>query len=143
MASPSIPFCSIQRVYFDDLDALGLLHNVRYLLFIERARFEMFDAFGFRWGASLDDNPDKMHVVAGHEVKYLRPVTELGDLCVALSPQKMGTTSFTVHARVQSLDGTRLFAEVTTRLVRIDAQTKRPCAWSDRFRRALAPLSEG
>jgi acyl-CoA thioester hydrolase len=139
MSSPSIPFCSIQRVYFDDLDALGLLHNVRYLLFIERARFEMFDAFGFRWGASTAENPDKMHVVAGHEVKYLKPVTELGDLCVALTPRHVGNSSFMVHARVQSMEGSKLYAEVTTRLVRLDPESKRPCAWSERFRRAFTP----
>jgi len=33
-----IPFRSVQRVYFDDLDALNILHNVRFLLFMERAR---------------------------------------------------------------------------------------------------------
>ena len=68
------PFRSTQRVYFDDLDALNILHNVRFLLFMERARGELFNALGFRWEDSLEQNPDKFHVVAGHEIKYLAPV---------------------------------------------------------------------
>ena len=31
------PFRSTQHVYFDDLDALNILHNVRFLLFMEQA----------------------------------------------------------------------------------------------------------
>jgi acyl-CoA thioesterase FadM len=34
-----IAFRSVQRVYFDDLDALDILHDVRFLLFMsERLR---------------------------------------------------------------------------------------------------------
>ena len=52
------PFRSTQRVYFDDLDALNILHNVRYLLFIERARGELLNALGFHWQDDLATNPD-------------------------------------------------------------------------------------
>ena len=34
------PYRSVQRVYFDDLDALNILHNMRFLLFIARSRVE-------------------------------------------------------------------------------------------------------
>ncbi len=59
-----MPFRSIQRVYFDDLDALNILHNVRFLLFMERARGELLLELGFRWEDDISVNPDKYHVVA-------------------------------------------------------------------------------
>ena len=76
----AMPFRSVQRVYFDDLDALQILHNVRFLLFMERARGEMFNALGFRWEDGVEANPDKWHVVAAHEIQYLHPVRGEGCL---------------------------------------------------------------
>ena len=131
---------SIQRVYFDDLDALNILHNVRYLLFIERARGELLNSLGFRWEDSLAVNPDKHHVVAAHDIQYLVPVRGEGEVAVALTPQKLGSSSFSLAAEVSSLDGAIVYARGSTRLVRLDPQTSRPCPWSDRFRAAFSPL---
>lgn len=134
------PYRSRQRVYFDDLDALNILHNVRYVLFMERARGEMFHALGFRWDDDLTVNPDKFHVVAAHEIEYLAPVRGEGELVVELTPEHLGTSSFVLGARVLGLHGSDLHARGRTRLVRLDPTTFRPCPWSDRFRAAMAPL---
>jgi acyl-CoA thioester hydrolase len=134
------PFRSIQRVYFDDLDALNILHNVRFLLFMERARGELFNELGFRWEDPLEVNPDKYHVVAAHEVRYLSPVRGEGELNVELQPTHLGTSSAILSARVRSLHGDTIHAESVTRLVRLDPETQRPCPWSPRFRAAFGPL---
>jgi acyl-CoA thioester hydrolase len=139
MAIP-VPFVSIQRVYFDDLDALQILHNVRFLLFIERARGELFNAMGFHWQDDLAHNPDKFHVVAEHGIKYLAPVRGEGDLAVVLRVTQLGRTSLTMSARVQSPDGGTRYAEGATRLVRLDPTTFRPAPWSDDFRATVGPL---
>lgn len=135
-----MPFRSIQRVYFDDLDALNILHNVRFLLFTERARGELFNALGFRWEDDLAKNPDKYHVVAAHQIDYRSPVRGEGELSVEIQPTHLGTSSCVLGARVRSLHGDVMHAEGTTRLVRLDPSTQRPCPWSDRFRAAFAPL---
>ena len=116
----SAPYRSSQRVYFDDLDALNILHNVRYVLFMERARGELFQALGFRWEDDLTINPDKFHVVAAHEIEYLAPVRGEGELIVELQPKKLGTSSFVLGAKVVGLHGSEVFARGTTRLVRLD-----------------------
>lgn len=134
------PFRSIQRVYFDDLDALNILHNVRYLLFIERARGELFNALGFHWQDDLARNPDKWHVIAEHAIRYLHPFRGEGEISVELTPAKLGTSSLVIDARVRSVHGDVIYAEGTTRLVRLDPTTNRPCPWSDRFRAAFQPL---
>jgi len=139
MAIP-VPFVSVQRVYFDDLDALNILHNMRYLLFIERARGELFNAMGFHWQDDLTRNPDRFHVVAEHAIKYLAPVRGEGDLSIVLRVAHLGRTSLTISARVQSPDGGIRFAEGSTRLVRLDPATFRPAPWSDPFRAVVGPL---
>jgi acyl-CoA thioester hydrolase len=131
------PYRSVQRVYFDDLDALNLLHNLRYLLLIERARGELFHLLGFRWQDDITVNPDKWHVVAENAINYLVPVRAEGDLAVEISPAKLGRSSFVLKARVCSMDGAITHAEGTSRLVRLDPHTNRPCPWSDAFRAAL------
>jgi acyl-CoA thioester hydrolase len=134
------PYRSAQRVYFDDLDALNILHNVRYVLFMERARGELFQALGFRWEDDLLHNPDKFHVVAAHEIRYLMPVRGEGELSVELRPTKIGTTSLTIEASVRAKHGDVIYAEGSTRLVRLDEKTFKPCPWSERFRSAIAPM---
>ena len=135
-----VPFRSIQHVYFDDLDALNILHNVRFLLFTERARGELFNALGFRWEDDFAINPDKFHVVAEHRVLYLHPVRGEGDVEVALTVTHLGVSSCVLAASVESRDRSVVHAEAHTRLVRLDPHTNRPCPWSDRFRNAVAPL---
>ncbi len=130
----------MQRVYFDDLDALNILHNVRYLLMMERARGELYNALGFRWEDPLDVNPDKYHVVAEHQVKYLVPVRGERDLCIEITARHLGTTSCILGADVKSADGAVLHAHGTTRVVRLDPATNRPTPWTPRFRDAVGPL---
>lgn len=135
-----MPWRSVQHVYFDDLDALNILHNMRYLLFMERARGELFNALGFRWQDDFAHNPDKYHVVAAHEIKYLHPVRGEGEVAVEIAPTHLGSSSITLHAVVKSLDGKTVYAEGHTRLVRLDPSTNRPCPWSQPFRDKMEKL---
>lgn len=134
------PYRSVQRVYFDDLDALNILHNMRFLLFIERARGELFQALGFHWEDDVTINPDKFHVVAEHQIHYLRPVRGEGELSVELTPTHLGRTSLIIAAQVRAKHGDELFAEASTRLVRLDPQAQTPCPWSERMRLRMGPL---
>lgn len=136
----SSPFRTTQRVYFDDLDALNILHNVRFLLFMERARGELLNALGFRWADDVADNPDKYHVVAAHDVRYLSPVRGEGEVLVEVTPVHLGNSSLILATAVRALHGDTVFAECRTRLVRLDPADDRPCSWSDRFRGAMGPL---
>jgi acyl-CoA thioester hydrolase len=135
-----MPYRSVQHVYFDDLDALNILHNVRFLLFMERARGELFNILGFRWEDDLSVNPDKYHVVAAHEIRYVKPVRGEGDVAIELTPTHLGVSSLVLHATVQSLDSRELYAEGTTRIVRLDSKSNRPCAWTQMFRDKVGPL---
>ena len=135
-----VPYRSVQRVYFDDLDALNILHNVRYLLFMERARGEFFNDLGFRWRDDLSVNPDKFHVVAEHQIQYVAPFRGEGEIVVEVTPTHLGTSSFRISGIVKALHGDVTYARGETRLVRLDPQTNKSCPWSDRFRAQVEPL---
>ena len=134
------PFRSMQRVYFDDLDALGILHNVRYLLFAERARSEWLSQLGFRLLAGTELEPDNAHVVAEHQIRYLAPVRGEQDVLVELAPTRLGGSSLVVTSRVSSRNGGVVHAAPSTRIVRVDAEHYRPCPWTERFRAVIEPL---
>jgi acyl-CoA thioester hydrolase len=136
MTNETRVFRSIQRVYFDDLDALNILHNVRYLIFIERARGELFNELGSRWNDA--ENEDKWHVVAAHEIRYLAPFRGTGQVAIELEIKHLGGSSMVLHARVISVDNAVVYAEGDTRLVRIEETTGRPCSWSESWRSAIA-----
>ncbi len=138
--SIAVPFRSIQRVYFDDLDALNILHNVRFLLFIERARGELLNAMGFHWQDDVSVNPDKFHVIAEHKILYLAPVRGEGDIGVDIWFRHLGRTSVSLSAKVSAPDGSVVYAEAETRLVRLDPLTYRPCPWSEGFRKLAEAL---
>ncbi len=135
-----MPFRSIQRVYFDDLDALNILHNMRFLLFTERARGELFNVLGFHWEDDFAKNPDKYHVVAAHTIEYKAPVHGTGELSIEIQPVHLGRSSTILEAHVKAMHGDVVHAKSTTRLVRLDPETNKPCSWSDRFRAAFEPL---
>ncbi|MFO0658688.1 MAG: hotdog domain-containing protein [Polyangiaceae bacterium] len=136
----SAPFRSIQRVYFDDLDALNILHNVRYILFVERARGELINALGFHWKDDLSIDPDKYHVVAERSIKYLAPFVAKESSASRSAPTHLGNSSLVIAAKVRALHGDRTYAEITTRLVRLDPAASKPCSWSNRFRKAVTDM---
>ncbi len=107
---------------------------------MERARGELLQTLGFRWEDDLSVNPDKFHVVAAHEIEYLAPVRGEGELTVELRLPKLGTSSLILDAMVKGRHGDTVHATSTTRLVRLDPETNRPCAWSERFRAVVEPL---
>ena len=132
---------AIHGVYFDDLDALQILHNSRYLLLFERT----IGSFWMRtmgWGGVLDEstNPDRYHLVRTNEIEYLRPVTGIGEVRVRIWVEKLGRTSLTFGMRVLPMDEDRDYARGTRVLVCVDAATRTPTPWSDELRQKIAPF---
>lgn len=132
---------AIHGVYFDDLDALQILHNSRYLLLFERT----IGSFWMRtmgWGGVLDEksNPDRYHLVRTNEVEYLRPVTGIGEVRVRIWVEKLGRTSLTFGMRVLPMDQDVDYARGTRVLVCVDSTTRQPAPWTDALRQRIAPF---
>lgn len=133
-------FEAIHGVYFDDLDAFGILHNARYLLYFERTVGAFWRMLG--WGGSLhaeSTKPDQYQLVRSNHLEYLRPVTGMGEVRVRVWVEKLGKTSLTFGCAIMPMDQDVDCATGQRVMVRIDPVTKRPTEWSEELRRQLEP----
>lgn len=126
-------------VYFDDLDMYGVLHNARYLLFVERAIGEFWHRLGW---TGITGDPDQFHLVRANHVEYDRPMVGLGEVRVRITIGKIGTTSMTCRFQVMPMDEDLPYATGHRVLVRIDRDSRRPAPWSQSFRERLEPYVE-
>ncbi|HEV2638504.1 MAG TPA: hotdog domain-containing protein [Actinocrinis sp.] len=121
-------------VWFDELDMVGVLHNARYAIHVERAMSA--------WYHSLPDQDpsDSVVVVRQYNIEFLRPFTQQrGELVIECGVGKLGTTSAIFTFRALSYpadaDGTEIeHARGIRAIVKVDPQTLRPTPWSDRYR---------
>lgn len=127
-------------VHFDDLDALGLLHNARYPLLVERAWTELWHDNGVRFEGDWAAAGDACNAVKELRLTYEAAVTRPGTYAVHLWLDRLGTTGLTYGFRFCSADGAVTYARGSRVLVRLDAGTLRPAPWSEPFRDAARAL---
>jgi acyl-CoA thioester hydrolase len=132
---PAVSFTSKQRVHWDMLDLLGVLHNAAYLLLFERARTDFWQAHGSGYDPETLDWP---YLVVRNEINYRAPIRSDQEVSVTVAVAKLGNSSITFAHEVFAAGG-ELAADGQTVIVRIDAETHRPTPWSDRFRFLVGP----
>ncbi|MCY0993919.1 thioesterase family protein [Nannocystis sp. ILAH1] len=130
---------TIHGVYFDDLDAFHILHNARYLLLFEHAIGSFWRRLGWAGVLDFNTNPDQYHLVRANSLDYQRPVIGTGQVRVRVWVERLGRTSLTFGLRVMPLDEDIEHATGRRTVVRVDPETKRPCAWTPTFRAEIAP----
>ncbi len=121
-------------VHFDELDAMQLVHNARYALYIERAIIGFYQTNGWNWELDVAANPDQFHAVRHFEIEYLTPAVGVQPLEVRLWVERFGATSCTYGFAITSADGTVMHARGQRTIVRLNPATLRPEPWSDGFR---------
>jgi acyl-CoA thioester hydrolase len=125
-------------VFFDDLDMFGVLHNARYLLFMERCVGDFWKRLGFG-GFTNPDSPDRFHLVRLNKVEYLAPHIGIGELRVRLVVEKIGDSSLVFGFHIMPMDEDRALAIGKRVVVCIDSETRQKRSWSDDFRLRLGP----
>ncbi|HEY8341168.1 MAG TPA: hotdog domain-containing protein [Egibacteraceae bacterium] len=118
-------------VFFDELDALGVLHNARYAVHVERALSAFYASHGGRWRPGDEADPDQFIVVRAFDITFDAPVRSVGDLTIELWVDKLGRTSCTYGFRVCNADATVTHARGSRTIVKVDPDTLRPARWSD------------
>lgn len=120
-------------VWFDELDMVGVLHNARYAIHVERAMTAWFHTL-----TDLDPS-DSLSVVRQYDIEFIRPFTrERGELVVEISLERRGTTSAVFGFRCLSYpEGENgpevLHARGTRAIVKVSPGALRPAAWSENF----------
>ncbi|MEU4562446.1 hotdog domain-containing protein [Actinoplanes sp. NPDC023936] len=127
-------------VHFDDLDAMGMLHNSRYAVLVERAISLWWAERGVSFSGGRPTTPDAFNVVREYGITFNRPVLGTGDITVHFWLDKIGTTSAEYGFRVISTDGATVFAEGRRVNVRLNPATMRPEPWTDHARGLAATI---
>lgn len=127
-------------VHFDDLDAMGVVHNGRYVLLLERA----LAAYWTRAGWTLDPGApgfgDSFFVVREFAITYHVPITRPGPVHVQLWLDHLGSTSAVYGFRVLSEDQAVTHAEGRRVQIKLDPATLRPAVIGPDLRAACRPL---
>jgi acyl-CoA thioester hydrolase len=137
---PSAGVAERVDVHFDDLDAMGVVHNGRYALLLERALGAYWTRLGWSFDPSKPHFADLFFVVREFSIVYHAPITTVGAAEVRFWLDRLGSSSLVYGFEVRSADGSVLHAEGRRAQVRLDPATMRSAPISDTVREACLPL---
>jgi len=127
-------------IHFDDLDAMGIVHNGRYAVLLERALAPYWSARGHSFANGRVTSPDTFHAVREFSISYLTPIRGTGEVAVHFWLEHFGETSGEYRFRFLSLDGRTVHAEGRRVVVRLDPASLRPVPWTEAGRAVAAAL---
>ena len=127
-------------IHFDDLDAMGIVHNARYAVLLERALSAYWSQRGHSYAGGRPTSPDVFHAVREFTITYQAPIRGTGDVLVHFWLDRMGESSAVYGFRFLSPDGGTTFAEGRRIIIRLDPATLRPAAWTDAAREVFEGL---
>lgn len=132
-------FTTLAPMRWSDMDALGHVHNARFLEYYESARTDLVQ----RLLTTLGGAGDVGLVVRRHEVDYLVPlVYRPRPLLIESMVSSIGTTSFALQHVAREDDGSVIYGRATTTIVAVDAGTGRALALPTELREALASYTD-
>jgi len=129
------------QVHFDDLDAMGIVHNARYAIMLERGLTAFWATHGLDFAAGRPNSPDMFGAVREFTISYLSPVIGTGEIALHFWIEHLGTTSAVYGFRFLSVDRTVVHAEGRRAVVKLDPGSLRPAPWTDRTRAIATSLA--
>lgn len=136
LISPAaVEYGTVQQVvvHFDDLDAVGMMHNARYAIVLERAISTYWAEHGYTYEAGAPSNSDMIAAVREFAITYHVPIRGTGPIDVHFWLEKMGASSAVYGFRFLSTDHSVTHADGRRVMVKMD-QTGRPTRWTDEGR---------
>jgi acyl-CoA thioester hydrolase len=128
------------RIHYDDLDQMGIVHNSRYAVLLERALTAYWEDHGFAIANGRATAPDVFHAVVEFCITYRAPIRGTGDVLIHFWLDSFGQTSGVYGFRITSADGATVHAEGHRSIVRLAPATMRPTAWTPAARDVAANL---
>ncbi|GIG66896.1 acyl-CoA thioesterase [Phytomonospora endophytica] len=131
------------EVHFDDFDPMGIVHNGRYAVLLERALTKYWLSQGWDFDPSRSKLGDVVLAVREYAITFHVPITSLGEVAVNFWLDKVGTSSVVYGFRILSADHTVVHADGRRVQVSIDRVTGRPKPLGEQLRAAAEPLLRG
>ena len=126
------------HVYFDELDALGVLHHTRYLLHLERAQQKFFEHLLGVENFDADRDEDIYVVVHSLESRFREPVRHPGPIVVEYEIDRIRSGGVTMTFRIRDCSGSKIYCDGKRTVCKLSGETHRPAPWSETFRNAMA-----
>ena len=127
-------------VYFDDLDATGVVHNGRYASLLERALAGYWSRAGWPYDPGQPRFAEVLFAVREFSITYHQAITRVGTVRVRFWLDHIGTTSLVYGFQVLSGDGSVVHAEGRRVQVRLDPVMLRPATIGAELREACRQL---
>jgi len=121
-------------VHFDDLDPMGMVHNARYALLIERALARFWNQRGHTFREGRPVTPDAFNVVKEFSISYRAPIRGIGDVLVHFWLERIGGSSAVYDFRLLSPDRATVYADGRRVVIKVDPGTLRPSSWTTEAR---------
>ncbi|NRQ31593.1 acyl-CoA thioesterase [Nonomuraea sp. NN258] len=119
---------------------MGLLHNSRYALLVERAISAFWTDAGWNFDPAVSRFKDIYLAVREFKITYNAPIVGAGEVVVEFWMDRMGRTSGVYGFRVMSADRSIVHADGYRVNVNLDPATFRPTPFSEEIRIAAEPL---
>ena len=128
------------EVHFDDFDPMGIVHNGRYAILLERALMKYWLSQGWDFDPARSKLGDVVLAVREYAITFHAPITAMGEVAVNFWLDKVGTSSVVYGFRILSADHQVLHADGRRVQVAIDRETGRPKPLGEELRAAAEPL---
>lgn len=130
-------FSYTSHVYFDELDALGVLHHTRYFLHLERAQQAFFQHLLGVEDFNADRDEDIYVVVHGLTSRFRVPVRSPGPMVVEYAIDRIRAGAVIMNYRICNLGRNTVYCDGQRTVSKLSGHTHRPAEWSDAFRAAM------
>ena len=133
VTAPSVDTGQIIRmpIHFDDLDAMGIVHNARYAVMLERALTTYWAEQGVSFADGRPTTSDVFNVVREFSITYHQPIRGTGEVAVHFWIDRLGESSAVYGFAFRSADLATLFADGRRVNIKVDPKTMRPTAWTE------------
>jgi len=125
------------HVYFDEFDALGVLHHTRYLLHLERAQQKFFEHLLGVEDFNAERDEDIYVVVHSLEARFREPIRNPGPIVVEYTIDRIRSGGVTMSFVIRDSLGSAVYSEGKRTVCKLSCHTHRPSTWTDRFYDAM------
>jgi len=125
------------EIFFEEMDAIGLLHHPRYLYHAERAQQNFFQHLLGVKDFNSERDEDIYVVVKSIQLEMKVAVRDPGPIFIDLDLGKIRAGSVVMNFTVLSPDEKITYANGSRTIVKISAKNHQPTIWTDAFRKKL------
>ncbi|HKK18084.1 MAG TPA: thioesterase family protein [Opitutales bacterium] len=125
------------EVFFDELDALGVLHHTRYMLHLERAQQKFFEHLLGVEDFNAERDEDIYVVVHSLDTRFREPFQNPGPIVVDYGIDRIRSGGVTMDFLVRDESGKVVYCEGKRTVCKLSPETHQPTPWTEAFREAM------